>query len=114
MRTSNQIVMEINDIIEGLNVYYEGFPNRRKGYFVLHKIVDTNPVAKSQKTYRMQVWFVNKSEKIPAFGAQHSNRIVTDAEETKVLSLLTTSITKSLLEYINTQDFKELCNDTNE
>lgn len=106
--------MEINDIVEGLNVYYEGFPNRRKGYFVLHKIVDTNPVAKSQKTYRMQVWFVNKSEKIPAFGAQHSNRIVTDAEETKVLSLLTTSITKSLLEYINTQDFKELCNDTNE
>ena len=114
MRTSNQIVMEINDIVEGLNVYYEGFPNRRKGYFVLHKIVDTNPVAKSQKTYRMQVWFVNKSEKIPAFGAQHSNRIVTDAEETKVLSLLTTSITKSLLEYINKQDFKELCNDTNE
>ena len=114
MRTSNQIVMEINDIVEGLNVYYEGFPNRRKGYFVLHKIVDTNPVAKSQKTYRMQVWFVNKSEKIPAFSAQHSNRIVTDAEETKVLSLLTTSITKSLLEYINTQDFKELCNDTNE
>ena len=106
--------MEINDIVEGLNVYYEGFPNRRKGYFVLHKIVDTNPVAKSQKTYRMQVWFVNKSEKIPAFGAQHSNRVVTDAEETKVLSLLTTSITKSLLEYINTQDFKELCNDTNE
>lgn len=106
--------MEINDIVEGLNVYYEGFPNRRKGHFVLHKIVDTNPVAKSQKTYRMQVWFVNKSEKIPAFGAQHSNRVVTDAEETKVLSLLTTSITKSLLEYINTQDFKELCNDTNE
>lgn len=106
--------MEINDIVEGLNIYYEGFPNRRKGYFVLHKIVDTNPVAKSQKTYRMQVWFVNKSEKIPAFGAQHSNRIVTDAEETKVLSLLTTSITKSLLEYINTQDFKELCNDSNE
>ena len=106
--------MEINDIVEGLNVYYEGFPNRRKGYFVLHKIVDTNPVAKSQKTYIMQVWFVNKSEKIPAFGAQHSNRIVTDAEETKVLSLLTTSITKSLLEYINKQDFKELCNDTNE
>ena len=106
--------MEINDIVEGLNVYYEGFPNRRKGYFVSHKIVDTNPVAKSQKTYRMQVWFVNKSEKIPAFGAQHSNRIVTDAEETKVLSLLTTSITKSLLEYINKQDFKELCNDTNE
>lgn len=106
--------MEINDIVEGLNVYYEGFPNRRKGYFVLHKIVDTNPVAKSQKTYRMQVWFVNKSEKMPAFGAQHSNRIVTDAEETKVLSLLTTSITKSLLEYINTQDFKELCNDSNE
>lgn len=106
--------MEINDIVEGLNVYYEGFPNRRKGYFVLHKIVDTNPVAKSQKTYRMQVWFVNKSEKIPAFGAQHSNRIVTDAEETKVLSLLITSITKSLLEYINKQDFKELCNDTNE
>lgn len=106
--------MEINDIVEGLNIYYEGFPNRRKGYFVLHKIVDTNPVAKSQKTYRMQVWFVNKSEKIPAFGAQHSNRVVTDAEETKVLSLLTTSITKSLLEYINTQDFKELCNDTNE
>ena len=106
--------MEINDIVEGLNVYYEGFPNRRKGHFVLHKIVDTNPVAKSQKTYRMQVWFVNKSEKIPAFSAQHSNRIVTDAEETKVLSLLTTSITKSLLEYINKQDFKELCNDTNE
>ena len=106
--------MEINDIVEGLNVYYEGFPNRRKGYFVLHKIVDTNPVAKSQKTYRMQVWFVNKSEKIPAFGAQHSNRIVTDAEETKALSLLTTAITKSLLEYINKQDFKELCNDTNE
>lgn len=106
--------MEINDIVEGLNVYYEGFPNRRKGHFVLHKIVDTNPVAKSQKTYRMQVWFVNKSEKIPAFGAQHSNRIVTDAEETKVLSLLTTSITKSLLEYINKQDFKELCNDSNE
>lgn len=106
--------MEINDIVEGLNVYYEGFPNRRKGHFVLHKIVDTNPVAKSQKTYRMQVWFVNKSEKIPAFGAQHSNRIVTDAEETKVLSLLTTSITKSLLEYINKQGFKELCNDTNE
>ena len=97
--------MEINDIVEGLNVYYEGFPNRRKGYFVLHKIVDTNPVVKSQKTYRMQVWFVNKSEKMPAFDAQHSNRIVTDAEETKVLSLLTTSITKSLLEYINTQDF---------
>ena len=110
MRTSNQIVMEINDIVEGLNVYYEGFPNRRKGYFVLHKIVDTNPVVKSQKTYRMQVWFVSKSEKILAFGTQHSNRIVTDAEETKVLSLLTTSITKSLLEYINTQDFKELCN----
>ena len=106
--------MEINDIVEGLNVYYEGFPNRRKGHFVLHKIIDTNPVAKSQKTYRMQVWFVNKSEKIPAFGAQHSNRIVTDAEETKVLSLLTASITKSLLEYINKQDYKELCNDSNE
>lgn len=102
--------MEINDIVEGLNAYYEGFPNRRKGYFVLHKIIDTNPVVKSQKTYRMQVWFVSKSEKIPAFGTQYSNRIVTDAEETKALSLLTTSITKSLLEYINKQDFKELCN----
>lgn len=106
--------MEINDIVEGLNVYYEGFPNRRKGYFVLHKIIDSNPVVKSQKTYRMQVWFVSKSEKIPAFGTQHSNRIVTDAEEAKALSLLTTSITKSLLEYINKQDFKELCNDSNE
>ena len=106
--------MEINDIVEGLNVYYEGFPNRRKGYFVLHKIIDTNPVVKSQKTYRMQVWFVSGKEKIPAFGTQHSNRIVTDAEETKALSLLTTSITKSLLEYINKQDFKELCNDSNE
>ena len=106
--------MEINDIVEGLNVYYEGYPNRRKGYFVLHKIIDTNPVVKSQKTYRMQVWFVSGKEKTPAFGAQYSNRIVTDAEETKALSLLTTSITKSLLEYINTQDFKELCNDTNE
>lgn len=106
--------MEINDIIEGLNVYYEGFPNRRKGYFVLHKIIDTNPVVKSQKTYRMQVWFVSGKEKIPAFGTQYSNRVVTDAEEAKALSLLTTYITKSLLEYINTQNFKELCNDTNE
>lgn len=106
--------MEINDIVEGLNVYYEGFPNRRKGYFVSHKIIDTNPVVKSQKTYRMQVWFVSKSEKIPAFGAQYSNRIVTDTEETKALSLLTTYITKSLLEYINTQNFKELCNGSNE
>lgn len=106
--------MEINDIVEGLNVYYEGFPGRRKGYFVLHKIIDTNPVVKSQKTYRMQVWFVSGKEKIPAFGTQYSNRIVTDAEETKALSLLTTSIIKSLLEYINKQDFKELCNDTNE
>lgn len=95
--------MEINDIVEGLNVYYEGFPNRRKGYFVLHKIIDSNPVVKSQKTYRMQVWFVSKSEKIPAFGTQYSNRIVTDAEETKALSLLTTSITKSLLEYIKSK-----------
>ena len=98
------------DIIEGLNKYYESFPNKREGYFVLHKIIDINPVVKSQKTYRIQVWFVSKSEKIPAFGTQYSNRIVTDAEETKVLSLLTTSITKSLLEYINKQDFKELCN----
>ena len=106
--------MEINDIVEGLNVYYEGFPNRRKGYFVLHKIIDTKPVVKSQKTYRMQDWFVSKSEKIPAYGAQYSNRIVTDTEETKVLSLLTTYITKSLLEYINTQNFKELCNGSNE
>lgn len=106
--------MEINDIIEGLNVYYESFPNRRKGYFVLHKIIDTNPVVKSQKTYRMQVWFVSGKEKIPAFGTQYSNRIVTDAEESKVLSELTTSITKSLLEYINTQNFKELCYDSNE
>lgn len=106
--------MEMNDIVEGLNVYYEGFPNRRKGYFVLHKIVDTNPVVKSQKTYRMQVWFVSKSEKIPAFGTQYSGRIVTDAEESKVMSELTTYITKSLLEYINTQDFKELCNAGNE
>lgn len=106
--------MEIKDIIEGLNVYYEGFPNRRKGYFVLHKIIDTNPVVKSQKTYRMQVWFVSGKEKTPAFSTQYSNRIVTDAEKTITLSLLTTSITKSLLEYINTQNFKELCNDTNE
>lgn len=106
--------MEINDIVEGLNVYYEGFPNRRKGYFVLHKIIDTNPVVKSQKTYRMQVWFVSKSEKIPAFGAQYSNRIVTDTEETKALSLLTTSITKALLEYVNSQEFKELCKNGNE
>lgn len=106
--------MEINDIVEGLNVYYESFSNRRKGYFVLHKIVDTNPIVKSQKTYRMQVWFISKNEKIPAFGAQYSNRVVTDAEEIKVLSLLTASITKSLLEYINTQNFKELCNDSNE
>lgn len=106
--------MEINDIVEGLNQYYETFPNRRKGYFILHKIIDSNPVVKSQKTYRMQVWFVSGKEKIPAFGTQYSNRIVTDAEETKALSLLTTSITKSLLEYINKQDFKELCNDSNE
>ena len=73
----------------------------------MHKIVDINPVAKSQKTYRVQVWFVTRGEKIPAFGTQYSNRIVTDAEDTKTLSLLTTSITKSLLEYINTQNFKE-------
>lgn len=106
--------MEINDIVEGLNQYYETFPNRRNGYFILHKIIDSNPVVKSQKTYRMQVWFVSGKEKIPAFGTQYSNRIVTDAEETKALSLLTTSITKSLLEYINKQDFKELCNDSNE
>ncbi len=103
--------MEINNIIEGLNVYYEGFPNRRKGYFVLHKTIDSNPIVKSQKTYRMQVWFVNGKEKIPSFKAQYSNRIVTDAEEDKALSSLTTSITISLLEYINTQNFKELCND---
>ena len=106
--------MEINDIVEGLNVYYEGFPNRRKGHFILHKIIDTNPVAKSQKTYRMQVWFVSKSEKTSAFGVQYFGRVVTNEEETRVLSVLTTSITKSLLEYINTQNFKELCNDSNE
>jgi len=106
--------MEINDIVEGLNVYYEGFPNRRKGHFILHKIIDTNPVAKSQKTYRMQVWFVSKSEKISAFSIQYFGRVVTNEEETRVLSVLTTSITKSLLEYINTQNFKELCNDSNE
>ena len=106
--------MEIKDIVEGLNIYYEGFPNRKKGYFVLHKIIDTNPVVKSQKTYRMQVWFVGKGIKEPAFGAQTTQRVVTDAEGIKTLSLLTTAITKSLLEYINTQNFKELCNDTNE
>lgn len=104
----------MTNIIEGLNQYYESFSNRRKGYFVLHKIIDTNPVVKSQKTYRMQVWFVNKKDRIPAFGAEYSGRIVTDAEESKVLSELTTAITKSLLEYINTEKFKELCYDSNE
>lgn len=104
----------MTNIIEGLNQYYETFPNRRKGHFVLHKIIDTNPVVKSQKTYRIQVWFVNKKERIPAFGAEYSGRIIVDTEESKVMSLLTTAITKSLLEYINKEKFKELCYDSDE
>lgn len=106
--------MIINDIIEGLNIYYESFPKRKQGHFVLHKIVDINPVVKSQKTYRVQVWFVTRGENTPAFGVTYSNRIVTESEESKALSIVNIQLTKSLLEYINTQDFKELCNAGNE
>ena len=106
--------MEMNDIVEGLNKYYETFHNRRVGHFVLRKVIENNVAVKSQKLYRIQIYFVGKKGPHVAVEANIHHRVVTDAEEAKVLSLLTTSITKSLLEYINTQDFKELCNDTNE
>lgn len=106
--------MEINDIVEGLNQYYGTFPNRRVGNFVLRKVIENNIVVKSQKLYRVQIYFVGKKGPHVAVEANIHHRVVTDEEEAKVLSLLTTSITKSLLEYINTEKFKELCYDSNE
>lgn len=100
----------MNNIVEGLNKYYEMFPNRRTGYFVLRKVIENNITVKSQKLYRIQIYFIGKGTPYVAVEANIHHRVVTDAEETKVLSLLTSSITKALLEYVNSQEFKELCN----
>jgi hypothetical protein len=42
--------MELKDIIEGLNQYYETFDYRANGHFVINKRVDSNHVVKAIKT----------------------------------------------------------------
>lgn len=54
--------MEMNDIVEGLNKYYETFSNRRVGHFVLRKVIENNVAVKSQKLYRIQIYFVGKRD----------------------------------------------------
>lgn len=102
--------MSIYDIIEGLNIYYESFPNRKKGYFVPHQTVEANPVVKILKKYEVKVYFVQDKDRTCVFGAQITDRITSDTEKSIILPKLATLLTQSLLEYINTQDFKELCN----
>jgi hypothetical protein len=42
--------MELKDIIEGLNLYYETFDDRANGHFIVNKRVDSNHVVKAIKT----------------------------------------------------------------
>ena len=102
--------MDMYNIVEGLNKFYETFPNRMKGYFVIQKSIDSNHNVKAHKTYIIYVWFVNDKQNIIATSVRISQRVVTEAEESKIQAELVVILTKSLLEYINSQNFKELCN----
>lgn len=49
-------------------------------------------------------------QNIIAINVRISQRVVTEAEESKIQAELVIILTKSLLEYVNSQNFKELCN----
>lgn len=104
----------MNDIVEGLNKYLEQCRKPEIGHFVLHKTIESNAIVKAQKVYRAEVWYVSINNRRLVFGAQINSRGVTEAENTRNLSLLTTDFTKALLEYVNSQEFKELCKNGNE
>lgn len=101
--------MDISHIIEGLNLYYESFETRVKGHFIVLKTIDANPVIKSQKVYKAQVWFIRGKDKQLAFEETVTCRSVSDYDKESALGKLSSLLTKSLLDYISTQEFKKLC-----
>lgn len=101
-------------LVEGLNRYYSKFPDRKKGNFILRKVINSNPVVKSQKTFTAQIWFSYNGTSIVICEANISKRVVTEPEKVKIIEELSVLLTESLLEYISTKNFKELCNDPNE
>lgn len=106
--------MKIINIIEGLNQYYESFKDRKKGYFIAHKTIDTNPVVKALKVYNVNLCFVQDDSKEVIFSISIPYRVVDSDSENELYEILISSIVKSLLEYTNSNKFKELCYDRNE
>ena len=67
-------------------------------------------IIKAYKTYRVRVWFVSNSERASIVEIGISDRVITPTEENKVLALLAVSLSKSLLEYVGSKEYKDLCN----
>ena len=102
--------MEIIDIIEGLNRYYESFNERDRGQFILHKVIEDNPIVKSQKMYEVSIWYVKEGYKEKIIQQEAAHRVVTELEFKQMESEIISSIIYSLLEFTNSIKFKNMCN----
>lgn len=91
--------MRIIDIIEGINKFFtERFPN--KGHFVHILNVSNNPISKIYKTYRLELYYVDKKNKRKELFVvvQESGRFPdNEASEMLIHSMLSTNLVKSIL-----------------
>lgn len=101
--------MEIKDIIEGLNKYYESFDNRDKGVFVLHKVIEDNPIVKSQKIYKASIWYIDGTSKDLLVQTIVNYRVTNEIEISQMEAKLVIKLIYSLLEFTNSIKFKNMC-----
>lgn len=95
--------MEATDIVEALNQYYEKLNN--KGHFVVQKSIMPDATIKAYKVCTIIVWFINGRNKQRVVEVKRTVRMVTDKEETKINKELNIELTRSLFEYVNSNEF---------
>lgn len=101
--------MELKDIIEGLNLYYETFDDRANGHFIVNKRVDSNHVVKAIKTVTIQLYFVCGRLKYQTVYVQYSGKYATDEEITRTDRLMNSTFVCNLMKYVTDNEFKNLC-----
>lgn len=95
--------MRILDIIEGLNRFFtKKYPD--KGHFIHILNVTSNPVSKIYKTYKLEVYYINKKSKTKELfiTVQESGRFPdNEASETVIHSMLCSKIIEDILSNYN-------------
>ena len=96
-------ICNMNNIVEGLNRFIEVERFKRNiitdGHLVLHKTVETNPLAKAYKNYIVSVWFVKGADKYKVVTVKYSMRAVGNIED-EIDRILSIELSKALFSFV--------------